>query len=115
MLKDWCTRFGAESEELREELAEWTRWLSNGSPPWAAYCALMAGRLVALDKNPGVRPVGIGEAIRRLMIKFVHSLTTTHAMEECGTNNLCSGLKAGIEGAIHASKGQEDPAEQTQQ
>ena len=24
MLKDWCTRFGAESEELREELAAWT-------------------------------------------------------------------------------------------
>ena len=24
MLKDWCTRIGAESEELREELASWT-------------------------------------------------------------------------------------------
>ena len=54
MLKDWCTCFGAESEELREELAAWTIWLANGSPPWAAYHALMAGRLVALDKCPGV-------------------------------------------------------------
>ena len=38
------------------------------------------------------------------MEKLVHSLTTTQAMEACGTNNLCGGLKAGIEGAIHASK-----------
>ena len=59
---------------------------------------------MALDKNPGVRPVGIGESIRRIMAKLVHSLTTTHAMEACGTNNLCGGLKADIEGSIHASK-----------
>ena len=90
MLKDWCTRFGAESEELRGELAAWTRWLANGSPPWAAYRALIAGRLVAIDKNPGVRPVGIGEAIRRLMEKLVHSLTGKW-------------------------EGQDDPEEQTQQ
>ena len=80
MLKYRCTRFGAESEELREELAAWTRWLANRLPPWAAYRALMAGCLVALDKNSGVRPVGIGEAIRRLMAKLVHTLTTTQAM-----------------------------------
>ena len=59
---------------------------------------------MALDKNPGVRPVGIGEAIRRLMEKLVHTLTTTQAMEACGTKNLCGGLKAGIKGAIHTSK-----------
>ena len=67
---------------------------------------------MALDKNPGVRSVGIGEAIRRLMAKLVHTLTTTQAMEACGSNNLCGGLKAGIEGAIHASKrafGKETP------
>ena len=59
---------------------------------------------MALDKDPGVRPVGIGEAIRRLMAKLVHSLPATQAMEACGSNNLCGGLKAGIEGAIHASR-----------
>ena len=104
MLKDWCTRFSAESESLRKELAAWTRWLANGSPSWAAYRALMAGHLVALEKCPGVRPVVIGEAIRRLMAKLVHKGTTTQAMEACGSNNLCGSLKAGIKGTIHASK-----------
>ena len=39
----------------------WTDRLTNDSPPWAAYCAIMAARLVALDKCPGVRPMIIGE------------------------------------------------------
>jgi hypothetical protein len=47
-------RFGSASEKLRRELAKWAEWLSNGHPPWAAYRALMACRLVALDKCPGV-------------------------------------------------------------
>ena len=58
---NWLLRHGKSSQQLREELAEWTEWLCNGVPPFAAYRALMACRLVALDKVPGVRPVGIGE------------------------------------------------------
>ena len=54
-------RHGKSSQQLREELVEWTEWLCNGAPPFAAYRALMACRLVALDKVPGVRPVGLEE------------------------------------------------------
>jgi len=60
-LQNWLLCFGAESEAFREEMASWTNWLANETPPWPAYRALMAGRLVALDKQPGIRPVGIGE------------------------------------------------------
>ena len=68
---------------------------------------------MALDKFLGVQPVGIGEAIRSLMAKLVHKQTTTQAMEACGRNNLCGGLKAGIEGSVHTSKrvfGKETPS-----
>ena len=54
-------KFGKNSQVLWEEMASWVEWLGNDSPPWAAYRALMACRLVALDKQPGVRPLGIGE------------------------------------------------------
>ena len=64
----------------------------------------MAGRLVDLDKSPGVRPVGIGVFIRLLMAKLVQSITTHQAMEACGSNNLCDGLKSVIQGAVHASE-----------
>ena len=36
-------------------------YLTNDHPPWAEYCTLMAGRIIVLDKHPGVYPVGIGE------------------------------------------------------
>ena len=35
-------------------------WLDNGSPPWAAYRVFISGRLIEIDKHPGVRPVGLG-------------------------------------------------------
>ena len=60
-LQHWLLRFGAASAELRQVVAEAGNWLSNGRPPWAAYRAMMSGRLIALDKSPGIRPVGIGE------------------------------------------------------
>jgi hypothetical protein len=60
-LENWLLRFGAESEILRDSLSGLAKWLANDHPPWAAYRALMACRLVALDKSPGMRPVGIGE------------------------------------------------------
>ena len=35
-------------------------WLANGSPPWAAYSEFMSVHLVDIDKQPDVRPVGVG-------------------------------------------------------
>jgi hypothetical protein len=101
-LRNWLLRFGAESEALRNEMASWAEWLANAAPPYAAYRALMACRLVALDKQPGVRPVGIGEIYRRLLAKCLLKVEGHQATSACGNHNLCAGLAAGIEGAIHA-------------
>jgi hypothetical protein len=61
MMRNCLLRYGRALSELRQEMADWVEWLSNESPPWAAYHALMCRRLVALDKQPGVRPVAIGK------------------------------------------------------
>ena len=101
-LRNWLLRFGAESDALRNEMAHWANWLANSSPPWASYRALMAGRLIALSKDPGVRPVGIGEIYRRLFAKAILYSVGKQATAACGNFNLCAGLPAGIEGAVHA-------------
>ena len=56
---NWLLRFRCASKEFRVIFASLADWMANSSPHWAAYRALMACRLVALDKRPGVRPVGI--------------------------------------------------------
>ena len=70
------------------------RWSSAQNCP---YCWL-----VALDKCPGVRPVGIGEVWRRAIAKCVLGECGDDAKASCGSTQLCAGLEAGIEGAIHA-------------
>lgn len=57
-------KFGTASRKLRIVMAKVGQWLANESPPWAAYRALMAGRLLAVDKCPGIRPIGVGETWR---------------------------------------------------
>ena len=76
------------------------RW--RWPPPYAAYRALMACHLVALDKRPGVRPVGIGETLRRDLAKLVMRASGYQAKTACGNLQMYAGLEAGIEGATHA-------------
>eukprot|EP00956_Cyclotella_meneghiniana_P036391 scaffold125132_cov43-Cyclotella_meneghiniana.AAC.1 len=59
-------------------------------------------RVAALDKQPGVRPLGVGEALMRLISKVVLADCGREAKAACGSTQLCAGLEAGIEGAIHA-------------
>ena len=98
----WLLRRGKYSQMLREELAEWTEWLCNDTPPFAAFRALLCCRLVALDKCPGVRPLGIGEIWRRAIAKCALKACGEDAKAACGSTNLCAGLEAGIEGALHS-------------
>ena len=101
-LQHWLLQFGAASAELRLIVREFIEWMRNGRPPWAAYLALMSGRLIALDKQPGIRLVGVGETWRRLIVKCLLKVAGPEAKAVCGTTHLAGGLEAGIEGVIHA-------------
>ena len=96
-LRNRLLRFGCVSEEFRVVVASLADWMANSSPPWAAYCALIACRLVALDKRPGVRPVGTGETLHRALAKLVMRAAGDQAKTACGNLQLCAGLDAGID------------------
>ncbi len=83
-------------------MSDWVEWLSNGSPPWATYRALICRRLVTLDKQPGVRPVAIGEIWQRCIAKGNLAGSGANAKGACGSVQLCAGLEAGIKGALQA-------------
>ena len=62
----------------------------------------MSGRLIALDKQPGIRPVGVGETWRRLMAKCLLWVTGQEAKASCGTAQLVGVVEAWLEGSMHA-------------
>ena len=64
----------------------------------------MSSRLVALDKCPGVQPVTIGEIPRRILCKVIVMATRDDITDLCGVDQLCSNLKSGIEGSVHAMR-----------
>ena len=101
-LRNWLLCFRCASEELRVVVARLVDWMANSSPPWAACCAIMACHLVALDKRPGVRPVGIGETLCQALDKLVMRAEGEQAKTACGNLQLCAGLEDGIEGSTHA-------------
>ena len=88
--QDWLLRFGKHSAELREAVASLTRRMSNDIVPWEQLRALMANRLIALDKCPGVRPIGVGEVLRRIIGKTVMLIAAVDAKLECGADQLCA-------------------------
>ena len=86
---------------MRVVVSKLADWMANSPPPWAAYCALMACLLVALDKRPGVRSVGIGETLRWALAELVMGAAGDQAKTACGNLHQCTGLEYGIEGATH--------------
>ena len=76
-----------------------------------------ACRLVPLDKGlssdgtPGVRPIGVGEVLRRLIGKLLIHVIKKDITDAAGPLQTCSGLKAGIEAAIHAMRGKFEDVE----
>ena len=65
--------FGNVGEELRKSIAEMAKRLcQKRSANYLA--AFLACRLIPLDKQPGVRPIGIGEVLRRVIRKIVMKL-----------------------------------------
>ena len=88
--------------KLRDAMAELARKIANNVVNWVDICALMSSRLIALDKCPGVRPIAIGEEPRRIFCKVLAMATGSDVVDLCAVRQVCSGLKAGIEGSVHA-------------
>ena len=64
--------------------------------------ALLACRLVPLNKNPGVRPIGVGEVARRIICKAIMIVVKKDVMVSAGPLQLCTGIPSGCEATVHA-------------
>ena len=94
--------YGAHHERLHKSVASLCHRLANSIVPWADIRGLITSHLIVLDKCPGVRPVGIGEALWRVVSKAICLVTRFDAEEVCGVTQLCAKTRAGIKGAVDA-------------
>ena len=92
--KRFVTAFGAASDDLCSAAT-----LHVDPEGLAAYTAC---RLIALNKNPGVRPIGVGEAARRIIGKAIMKVIKSDILKVTGSLQLCAGQEAGADAAVHA-------------
>ena len=91
--------------ELRSTLARFAKTLCTKELDHTKDESLgtyVACRLIPLDKKPGIRPIGVGEVLRRLIGKSIISVIKPDVLESAGSLQLCAGLRAGCEAAAHA-------------
>ena len=100
--KRLCTSFRTHSADLCDAIASLTRRMCTSYVDPKRLEAIVASRLIALDKCPGVRPIGVGEILRRIIGKAI-STTLKHDIQDAvGPLQLCAGFEGGCEAAIHA-------------
>ena len=97
-----CSKnFKTEGKALREEIAVFTRQLLRKSYHPSLLEAYKSCRLIPLNKDPGIRPIGIGEVLRRIVGKTVSGFLKEEIKEAAGPLQVCAGHSAGAEAAIH--------------
>ena len=97
-----CSKNFKTEGKILKELAVFTRNLLRKSYHPSLLEAFTSCRLILLDKNPGIRPIGIGEVLRRIMGKTVSGFLKEEIKEAAGPLQVCAGHNAGAEAAIHA-------------
>ena len=100
-------RHPSESKTLREQIAMLTRQLLTKSFDPILLEGLVACRLIPLAKGSddmGVRPIGVGETLRRVMGKAVSWHQKGLIKASAGPLQTCASHGAGAEAAIHGMR-----------
>ena len=67
-----CSAFKSASTELCCSIAILARHLCTSYVGSKIVLPLVSCRLIALDKDPGVHPIGVGEVVRRIIAKLFY-------------------------------------------
>ena len=98
-------RHRSQSKELREQISLLTRNMLIHAFHPKLIEPLVACRLIPLAKKPsGVRPIGVGETLRRIMGKAVSWILKEEIKTAAGPLQTCANHGAGAEAAIHGMR-----------
>ena len=96
------TNYDQSSTELHNTIAKLAHLIATTDLDKTEMTAYNACRLIPLDKNPGVRPIGVGEVLRRIVGRTILKCVSNDLKLLGQSDQLCLGQKCGIEHAIHA-------------
>jgi len=94
------TAFKGASDSLAAALASAAKCLCTKAMDAMHLQAFLAARLIPLDKNPGVRPIAVGEVFRRIVGKAIMSVIERDVVKATAPIQLCVGIPAACEVAI---------------
>ena len=97
-----CSSFGKKSDDLCHSLSLMAKRLCTDFIDPDLLMPFLACHLIAIDKNPGVRPIGIGETVRRIIAKAVHTVLKPDILESVGCHQLCIGQMGGVESGVQS-------------
>ena len=93
--------FGDSSLDLCQTLAKVTKKLCTEELSTSLE-GFLACRLIPLNKNPGFRPIGVGEVLKRIIGKVIVSVVCNDIISSVDSLQVSAGHEAGCEAAIHA-------------
>ena len=98
--EDWrhmCCSFKEVSNQLCNTLAGTAQRIATTYVDPKGLEALNACRLIALDKRPGVRPIGVGEVVKMIIGKAILRIVKEDIRKVVGPIQLCAGFESGAE------------------
>ena len=97
-------KYKKENKQTREQISALTTMLASEILDPTSIEVLVACRLIPLNKNPGVRPIGVGEVLKRIIGKCLGWVLKKDIQEEAGPLQTATRLQRGAEAAIHSMK-----------
>lgn len=99
-----CVSFHTASKEVCNTLALFARHIcTEHVDPWPqCLTAFIACRLISLNKQPGVHPIGACEYLCQIIGKAVLTVVRPYIQATTAALQLCADQDVGIEAAVHA-------------
>jgi len=98
-----CSKsYSTHSQKLADEIVTLARRLAMDTIPHDHISIFPACRLIPRKKKDNsIRPVAVGECLRRINAKTITGLPKEDIIHAVGTPQICAGRESGIVAAIH--------------
>ena len=87
--KSLFPKYGESARDLRRSFAAVIKKICSEDIADNSLESFLACRLVPLNKNPGLRPIGVGEVLRRIAGKCVMLIVKENVLESSSNIQMC--------------------------